>query len=105
MAREGEPPSFKAPTRRFPDASACARHLSEIVEVGRAAGDAAARGPYQIGRGDVRAHRVHAAGLGHEIVEYRCLGGELSARRWSPPGGDVAPLTIERIANMSFEGG
>lgn len=100
---EPEIPDFQASTERFADAAGCSAHMSSLVAAARAAGSAAAEGPYDVEAGDVRAHIVTAEGRGHRIAEYRCLAEQLSARSWTH---SIAALqeeefTIESVARRA----
>ena len=93
---------FIASTRAFADASACARHLVELVRASKPPAYDNAVGPYAIAPGDIRAHRVKAQDWGHDIEEHRCLGAALSLRSWTHSMSDVKPITVDDIGKMSF---
>ena len=94
--------AFENLPESFANAAACAAHLATLVRNSAPPAFDKAVGPYAIAASDVRAHRVKAKGWGHDIEEYRCLGTELSMRRWSHSMNDVKPFTIEDIGKMSF---
>lgn len=67
----------------FEDSAACTARLQSLADADRAEGGyEAVQGPYEIGAGDVRIHKVKAEARGHRITETRCLDKELASRSW-----------------------
>lgn len=97
-AETGAP--FESLRETFADPAACVAHLAAFVKA--SARFAAAAGPYRVGPGDMRAHRVEAKDWVHQIEERRCLGAVLSTRRWTHGMSDVKPITMDDIEKMSF---
>lgn len=94
---------FGPVVQTFADAPACAAWLEASVRASARA--VAARGPYRIGPGDVRAHRVDAVTGGHEITEWRCRNAALAERRWTQQAmgeGEVAPFTMSDLNAMKY---
>ena len=93
FARTGE--TFATP-------AACAARLAALVRESAPPAYDRAVGLYEVAPSDIRAHRIAARGQGHAIEEFRCLGAEMQARRWTHAIGDVKPFTMEDVRGMSF---
>lgn len=88
---------------RFSSAANCSVYLSRLVaQLSTDSAYEAARGPYPVAEGDVRAHAIRAVDGGHQVLEYRCIGPVIEARSWTALTGGVIPFTLEDIQKMSF---
>jgi len=93
---------FRPRAERFADAAGCRGWLTGTVA--GVTNAVAARGPYEVAPGDIRAHRIRLASGGHEVTEWRCLGPALSERSWTHAmsNGEVAPFTMDDLNAMKF---
>jgi hypothetical protein len=93
---------FEPSAERFADTAACRARLVELAGTARTGRYDAVEGPYEITPGDVRIHMVRAERNGHAIAEHRCLGGALSARRWTHALEANEPeFTVESVARSA----
>lgn len=97
VAEDEEEATFSQAAEAFASAADCEAHLRTLVETLPSAGYAIARGPYEIGPGDTRAHGVRVADERYQVLEYRCFETEPQVRSWwaGPAAAEERPFTLE----------